>query len=646
MEIFFRKTNANTECILYLQSENSDKQLMDAQSLIESMKLEQFQLVKELESVQTKNQQLMKMLDMKEFVQRKHMDQNKFYKRKQCGSGNPYTVVSVEGNENTSILELQSKLEKLSKDLKEAEILNIQYVEDHATLLSQDHQTESVRNEVEMETTRTIIQLQEEIDRLQSEFQVSLCSMAEQNSILRNSAAAKEDELRVLRAGWERATLELTTFLVNGSRSLVDASREIKSISSSFPNTNDLISEHVEKAAKVCVEKEETILLLRTSLEDAQNSLMEMEQKLYSLKGATIALTEFQQPESSSSREEIQLSRMVNDSTEVKEFPKDKDMSKKSQIDNQGNISILMEYWKSDNSTSTLRDTVDENLLFAHTNAFATTDVDMQIKLASLILAETEDAVNESSAEAETFFSVLSSDIHNVVSFYKELVQDLSKDMLDIRKEIVELKRNQGILHINDTASSPLSLHHEHQLPILQQTRNELVEVNNRFRSMSAHLCKVTNMHCNIDSVEGFTETDGWTSDSSSSCSYSSVESIDNDDKPSSSGRYRCTNKTTEQALDLSSVEGSNLSCKRAVLHFRNDFRKAYETFVKLKNHLMSVSLDKRSCLADVSSFSNSHALKKLKEQGEDGLDQPTSKRGEAGIKKVGEVTEYINFYM
>ncbi|EYU33096.1 hypothetical protein MIMGU_mgv1a0001131mg, partial [Erythranthe guttata] len=216
-------------------------------------------------------------------------------------------------------------------------IFNREYVEDNATLISQDQQTELVRDEVGIETTRTIIHLQKERDRLQSEFQVSLCSMAEQNLILKDTVAAKEIEIRVLCEGWERATLELTTFLINGSRSLVGASREISSISSLFPNTNNWISEHVEKAAKISVGKEETILLLQKSLENAQNTVMQMEQKLYSLKGAAIALTEFQQPE------EIQLSRTTNDSTEVKEFREDKDISKKDQItDNQDGENEVM----------------------------------------------------------------------------------------------------------------------------------------------------------------------------------------------------------------------------------------------------------------------------------------------------------------
>ncbi|KAL3626647.1 hypothetical protein CASFOL_030196 [Castilleja foliolosa] len=267
---------------------DTDRQLMDAQCLIDNMKLERLQLIEELEAVQSENQHLTRMLCTMEVELGKIKDQNVDYKKIQSGSG-------------TNTVALQTRMEKLSKDLKEAKILNRRYMEDHETRLSQDHQTELVRSEAEMETTRTIIQLQEEIDRLQSEFQECLCSLAEQNLSLRNSVAAKEDELRESCTLWERATLELTTFLTNGSRSLRDVSREIKSISSSFPYVSDWISEQVERAAKKCVEKEETILLLQKSLEDAQNTMMQMEQKFFFLKSATIAMTEFHQPEKSSS---------------------------------------------------------------------------------------------------------------------------------------------------------------------------------------------------------------------------------------------------------------------------------------------------------------------------------------------------------
>ncbi|OMO95020.1 hypothetical protein COLO4_16097 [Corchorus olitorius] len=69
---------------------------------------------------------------------------------------------------------------------------------------------------------------------------------------------------------------------------------DIENIACSFPEINVWVGEHVERAAKVCIDKEERILLLQRSLEDAQRMIVEMEMKLSSLKGAAIALNENQ----------------------------------------------------------------------------------------------------------------------------------------------------------------------------------------------------------------------------------------------------------------------------------------------------------------------------------------------------------------
>lgn len=548
-----------------VQCDNTDKQLVDALCLIETMKLEHLQLIRELEYLKTENQHLAKILER-----------------------NRTPTVSTEGSDATAILALQAKLDELCKELKEAQMFNNQYKEDYATRLSQDRHTELVRSEVEMETTRTIIHLQDEIDRLQSEFRVCVCSMAEENLSLRNSVTANEDKLREFCADWEKATLELTTFLTDGSRSLRDASHQIKSISSSFPKVNDWINEHVERAAKVCIEKEETILLLQSSLEDAQNTVMEMEQKLYSLKDATMALTAFQQPD------KIQLSGMPNDWTEVKGFTEHKPMSKTGQIiDSQAETPISVENRISDCSTCTPRGTFDGNMPL---HSFSSTDVDIQTELAS-VQAETENALNGFCADAETYWSVLNSEIDDAVSMYKALVRDLLNDISDIRKDTEELKRNRGSFHLfSNRILSQLPLAHDNQQSILQQVRNELVEMNNRLSSMNACLCKVY-LHFDLDSTEVFTET------------------------------YGC-------ATDEESCSSDEESCKTAVLLLRKEFRKTYEAFVKLKN-----------CLADVFSFTDLHAMEKLNGQG-DGIDQPTSKRPEAYIKNCGEVNNEMYFIM
>ncbi|EOA29710.1 hypothetical protein CARUB_v10012795mg [Capsella rubella] len=189
---------------------------------------------------------------------------------------------------------LQFKLGKLMKDLEEARTLNCQYEKEHKSQLSQQEDIDVVREQVETETARTILELQEEVIALQSEFQRRICNLTEENQSMKDTITAREAEIRALNQDWEKATLELTNFIVDGSKSIKNASTQIESIICSFPQVNAWIGDYVEKAAKSCIKKEETILLLQKSLEDARILVAEMNLKLNSLKGATIALNEFQ----------------------------------------------------------------------------------------------------------------------------------------------------------------------------------------------------------------------------------------------------------------------------------------------------------------------------------------------------------------
>ncbi|GER31460.1 phragmoplast orienting kinesin 1 [Striga asiatica] len=404
----YGKEDEKIEHLQHMKHGNIHKQLMEPQCSIQTVKLEQFQLVKELESAQSENQHLKRMLENMEVEKRKLENQNENY-------------------EISGTLAWQTKLEKLSEDLKEAQTFNRRLMDDHETRVSQDHQTEMVRSEVEMETSRTILQLQEEIDRLQSEFQVCLCSMAEQNLSLRNTVVAKETELYESHIEWERATLELTTFLVNGSKSLRDASREIKNISSSFPNVSYWISEQVERAAKICIEKEETILLLQKSLEDAQNTMLEMDQKLYCLKDAAIALTESQQPVDTSIIEKIQLSSMSDVSTRNKEFTKFQPTTTNGQVtDDQDNKYIFCENRVSDNALGSPTDIVVGNPTLAYTNT-------------SVEKKEQHDETQFSLEEACKILSSLEECFLMMQTGMEELLQTAHTDAIQVVKEILSL---------------------------------------------------------------------------------------------------------------------------------------------------------------------------------------------------------------
>ncbi|KAH0985990.1 hypothetical protein GBA52_013167 [Prunus armeniaca] len=238
----------------------------------------------------------------------------------------------MEISEDVERKALQAKLDKMVKDLEEVRLLNSHFQEDRLLQLSQQKQTEIVCEQVEMETANTILHLQKEVAALQFELDERLHCMIQENKVLKNTIAAKEDEIRSLSVEWEKATFELTRFLLDGSRSLKNASSQIESIGCSFPQANVCISEDVQRAAKVCMEKEETIELIQKSLEDAQKMVTEMGQKLSSLKGAAIALSELQYLDNDETKEETSFCMRLDEQTNMVEMLERKLIFKEIQV--------------------------------------------------------------------------------------------------------------------------------------------------------------------------------------------------------------------------------------------------------------------------------------------------------------------------
>ncbi|GAY35574.1 hypothetical protein CUMW_017130 [Citrus unshiu] len=277
-----------------LHPSDTEKQLTDAKMLIEALEREQVHQNRELHLMQEQNQRYMEVLSHRDYAEGHSLGKSGSY----CLESNNFEKqkkgMIKESSKGIDGTTLQAKLDKLTEELETARVLNCQYQEDQASQLSCQHQVDLVREQVEMEATKTILQLQEEVASLQLELHENLCCMTEENTCLRNTIAAKEEEIRSRCTEWEKATLESTNFLADGSRSLRDASGQIESIVCLFPQFNVEVTENVGRAAKVCIEKDETILLLQKSLEDAQKMVVEMKEKCISLKGATIALNEIQ----------------------------------------------------------------------------------------------------------------------------------------------------------------------------------------------------------------------------------------------------------------------------------------------------------------------------------------------------------------
>ncbi|KAJ6718444.1 KINESIN-LIKE PROTEIN KIF11 [Salix purpurea] len=491
----------------------------------------------------------------------------------------------MEGSREIKTSPLQAKLDKLNKDLEEARSLNYHYQEDQASKLYQQHQAELVCEDVETETTRTILHLQEEITALQLELDERLYCMTQENTGLRNTVAAKEAEIRALCGEWERATLELTSFLTEGSKSLKDASGQIENIVNAFPKLNVWIGEHAERAARACVDKEETILQLEKSLEDARKMVMDMEMKLNSLREATMALNDFPQSDNDESSEEtIHLTMPLNEKINIVKMLESEIKLKEIQIkeaEKRADAAFLVVQWLSDCHKVARSDDVKRRIPISkfpsptnmgYQNTFdekvdAWSDNDAPTGWENLIL-EFENAITASYRDVEVHIAALQSEVLAAFVPYRDLAQDLVKEIHEMKGKIIELNERQMDFQsstMNWKAWEPHEfLKFDNQLHILQLIRVELAKINDRMKFFSGFVDQKISSHNCLLNKDDLEEADGWSTDSSSSC-YSMIgsdffpESVSLGNKldgKSHSGCSKLSGKITEK-MDLESRKGS-----------------------------------------------------------------------------------------
>ena len=510
--------------------------------LIKAMESEQVHLITELQHTQEENQRLMEMVINKDKVDKQSVPELQSHfltsgNLEICNMGS-----LMEGNEDIDRMALQAKLDKITRDLEEVRSLNNQYQEDQAFQLSKQHEIEQVCEQVEMETSRTILHLQEDVAALQLELHQRLCYMTQENTRLRNTIAAKEEEIKALCMEWERATLELTSFLVDGSKSLRDASGQIEGIASSFPQASCCISEHVERAARVCMEKEESILVLEKSLEDAQRMVVEMELKLNSLKEATMALNEFQQLDTDESTEqEIHSSILLNENTSMVKMQERKYKIKKDQVTEaeKSAIAALLHGQRNDiekditiSNLANPTDVGNHKLsgMKVDTNVLALEEVKDQLKLARLGVLESENAICEFYTDLEMHIATLQIDVCEVSTAYSESVQDLVKEIHEMRKIYMELRenhKNSQFCRVESLSMKPDKyLKFEKQDDMLNQIRDKLTETNDVLNLIKDCVKKKENVFECISVDEDLIEAEAWSADCSVSGSEFSTESV------------------------------------------------------------------------------------------------------------------------
>ncbi|BAT77004.1 hypothetical protein VIGAN_01508300 [Vigna angularis var. angularis] len=454
------------------------------------------------------------------------------------------SVMLAKDNEFNSNKELKAKLEKMAKDLEEVRLLNDQYQEEWIIQLTQKQETERICREVEMETTNTILQLQEELSHLQSEFEERLCTTAHENTELRDIIAEKEKEIKSQSLDWEKAILELTTFLLEGSRSLKEAYGQVKSISCSFPQVNSWICEHVDMAVKKYIEKEETILLLQNSLEDAQKMVLDMEVKLSSLREATVTLNAFQQIDKKEDIEEaIELQVLLNEKTNMIRMLENEINHKSNQLckaTKQADAAFLVAKWLSDNykiahMNGAVQDvsipeldvqgklgncTISENQDVL--NNLILNDLKSQVELTKLEVIEMENAIKASFIDTEIQTEAFQTGVTGLTSAYRDLIQDIVKETRDIRKEIRDMRMYhtsfEGYTVDYSISNANKCQEFVNQHDKLHQIKEQLLEVNrglNGIGSLISTEAYVSSLQL-VDVDEDLVNADELSTDSSS----------------------------------------------------------------------------------------------------------------------------------
>nr|GLL26017.1 kinesin-like protein KIN-12C isoform X2 [Ipomoea trifida] len=605
-EDFLDKSNQQVENALILEYDDMKKQLMESRSLMEEMELQQVHLIEGIEVLKEENCRLLGMVDRNEHIRKQPGSLCESCESQVCLE---YTDLNLalRGSADITLVGLQGKLEKVSKDLEEACLVNGKCIEEHAQKMTMKHQHELICEEVEMETAKTILLLQEEISQIKSEFQEKLSSMAEEIISLKDTLAAKEEEMKVVCAEWERATLDLTNFLTDGSKSLQDAGWQIESIACSFPNVDLFIGEHVERAAKTYIEKEETILLLKKSLEEAQQTVFQMEEKLLSLKGATIAFAEAQQQVNDASSEEgIQLATGLSDTTSNITFLENKLNHSEVQI-NEAERCASFDL-SAVNSVSDLPeltyviDIKDQPLISVQN--FGMTSFNNEIESTKREVLELENAIKTSCHDAERLFSVIKSDGYNNVLFFKDLIQDIVNDIRELQRHFTELKEKHGRVQLHSVGVESSNSNEISGCYTVRQMLHkilyELVGTNDSLNHINACFYKLLNPYGYLGAAEESINSDG-----STDCSTSSSYPSDGSDGSILSSDLRGSNIVQNLVMNSSQEE---------ILYFLSkEFRSTYNVFAKLKAHFDTSFCRKEihNCLCSSPCFSNLLELSK-----------------------------------
>ncbi|RWV96717.1 hypothetical protein GW17_00040548, partial [Ensete ventricosum] len=318
--------------VLYTNKQYEDikNELKDARSIIEKLKLENIVLVNEMKDAKKKSNQKVELLKKKEqeiSLLRSQLGIPSSDVGKLSFPQEELKGIPSEYYENADF-HWQMKLRKMQASLEKARDLNISFRSDQVSQTSLEQEMEEIRRQVEIETAEAIICLQEELVVLQNqadgskrnesitkqslmaletklkELQIQLCLVTQENKKLGELVKEKDRELRSLTEDWERLAYEIADVLADGNTSLEEATDQVVSISDCF-SQRSWIGEQVGRMIRSLSERDLVIEELQKCLEEAYNTRCDIEWKLRSLRGATIAIYEAQQQENNDKEREI-----------------------------------------------------------------------------------------------------------------------------------------------------------------------------------------------------------------------------------------------------------------------------------------------------------------------------------------------------
>ncbi|XP_073006055.1 kinesin-like protein KIN-12F isoform X2 [Typha latifolia] len=314
------------------EQEVTESELKDARSVIEALESQEILLINELETLRENNHQNVELLkkhdleisSLKNQLGVRCQGENKLCFAQESLRGQPLKISDSEDSP------LQHKMKRMQASLDKARCLNLRYQSDEASQTYLEREMDEVRRQVEVETAEVIVCLQEELLALQQQVDSSsrnellakqslvaletetrdlherLSLIAEENKRLSEMVVEKDRGLRLLTEDWERSAHEIADALADGNVALEEASEQVASISGSCRQSN-WIGEQVGRIIRGISEKDALIEELQKCLEDAQGIRDDLEWKLRSLRGATLAITEAQQQEASEKEKVILL---------------------------------------------------------------------------------------------------------------------------------------------------------------------------------------------------------------------------------------------------------------------------------------------------------------------------------------------------